>query len=200
MEDLNEIPAKKIKALLVDDNYEFYSILSFGVKENIDLDYACDGFTAFKMMKKSEYDVVICDIYMPLLDGISFLTETKKKNINLPFVFVSGNIDEKITKDAFHVGAYNLLEKPFAAQDLITKVTKAIELHQSEEAVELSDHEKAYMYNTLKMYYYDVDRIIRAISQFNIPVSAIYAELDKKASTGRCLFDDLHALKYYKAS
>jgi Response regulator containing CheY-like receiver, AAA-type ATPase, and DNA-binding domains len=200
MEHTEKIANKKIKALLVDDNYEFFSILSFGVKEAMDLDYACDGFTAFKMMKKGDYDVVICDVYMPLLDGISLLAETKKKNIHLPFVFVSGNIDEKVTKEAFHVGAYNLIEKPFEAQELVDKVSKAIELHQTEEAVELSDQDKAHMYNTLKMYYYDVDRILRAITHFNIPVSAIYAELDKKALTGRCVFDDLHALKYYKVS
>ncbi len=193
------VKKNKIKALLVDDNYDFFAILSIGVKEKVDLDYACDGFTAFKMMKKDKYDVVICDVYMPLFNGIAFLAETKKKNVHIPFVFVSGNIDEKITKEAFNAGAYNLLQKPFAAQDLIEKLEKAIELHITEEAFELSDQDKAYMYNTLKTYYYDIDRILRAIVHFNIPVSAIYSELDKKAATGKCIFDDLHGLKYYKA-
>lgn len=189
---------EKYKVLLVDDNYEFYQIVQLSLEDYLEIDYAGDGFTAFQMVKRNNYDVVICDILMPLINGLALLHEFKKKQIVIPFLFVTGNVNDKIIREAFHAGAYNLVEKPFDKDDLLAKIENAVKLHKSESAVELTDQDRAYIYNTLKMYYYDVEKIIRSIHTANMPVSAIHLELEKKARTGKCLFDDLHGMRFYK--
>lgn len=189
---------KKYKVLLVDDNYEFYQIVQLSLEDYLEIDYAGDGFTAFQMVKRNNYDVVICDILMPLINGLALLHEFKKKHIAIPFLFVTGNANDKIIREAFHAGAYNLIEKPFDREDLLEKVENAVKLHKSERTTEITDQDRAYIYNTLKMYYYDVEKIIRTIHTANMPVSAIHQELEKKVRTGKCLFDDLQGLRHYK--
>ena len=190
--------SKKYKVLLVDDNYEFYQIVQLSLGEYLEIDYAGDGFTAFQMVKRNTYDVVICDILMPLINGLALLHEFKKKQIAIPFLFVTGNANDKVIREAFHAGAYNLIEKPFDKEDLLEKVENAVKLHKSERTGEITDQDRAYIYNTLKMYYYDVEKIIRSIHTANMPVSAIHQELEKKVRTGKCIFDDLQGLRFYK--
>lgn len=190
----------KIKGLLVDDNYDFYVVTEALVSNEIDLDYAPDAFSAHKMVKASQFDVIICDVHMPLMDGLTLLGEFQKKNINIPFVFVTGNASEKIVKQAFRLGAYNFLEKPFKKEALLEKVRDAIELCDgkrldNEATTEKEEQDKAYIYNTLKSHYYDIDRILQTINQVNMPTEAVHRELEKKMTTGKCLFDDIQNLK-----
>lgn len=198
IKDEPEFPRKKYRVLLIDDNYEFFQIMQIAMEPYMEIDYAGDGFTAFQMVKKQKYDIFLCDILMPMMNGIALLIEFKKKNINTPFLFITGNANDKVIKEAFKNGAYNIMEKPFDKDELLQKVETAIALHQEEEPEVVSDQDKAYIYNTLKTYYYDVDKIMRIIQQINMPVSSIHAELEKKVMTGRCAFDDLQNLRHIK--
>lgn len=189
---------KKTKVLLVDDNYEFFQISQMSFREHLEIDYAGDGFTALQMVKRSTYELIICDVLMPLINGLVLLQEFKKKNIEIPFLFITGNANDKIIREAFHAGAYNLIEKPFKREDVLQKINSALTLFKEERPTELTDQEKAYIYNTLKMYYYDVEKIIRSINHANMTASSVHKELEKKVRTGKCAFDDLHNLKYYK--
>ncbi len=191
---------KKIKALLVDDNYEFFQVLQLTTREYFDLEYAPDGFSAFKMAKRFSFDVIICDINMPFMNGLMVINEFKKKNLSVPFLFITGSVDDQICREALRAGAYNILEKPFETKELVEKVKLAIKLHQKEEIQTIDEQDRAYIYNTLKSYYYDVEKIMQAILQYNIPVSNVNAELEKKIETGKCIFDDVQSLKYYKSS
>ena len=195
----SESAGGKPKILLVDDNYDFYQIVKISYEDDLDIDYAQDGFTAFQLVRRNQYDLVLCDILMPMLNGLALLNEFKKKHISIPFLFVTGNANDKIIKEAFHAGAYNLIEKPFDKRDLLEKVHLAIKLNKSEKPTEINDQDKAYIYNTLKTYYYDVDKILRLIKSSNIPVSVIHQELDKKIRTGKCSFDDISNIKHFRS-
>lgn len=192
---------KHRKVLLVDDNYEFFLMIrdTLASMEDpyVEIDYAPDGFSALHMAKKAVYDAIICDIQMPHLDGIKLLSEFSKKHYDIPFILISGHLEDKITSDAFQAGAYNVLQKPFQVTDLLEKIELAIDLQKSEKVSEISDQERAHIYNMLKMYYYDVEKIILLIQHFQIPVSYVQDEIKKKAQIGKCIFDDLQNLKYY---
>ncbi|MBI2602189.1 MAG: response regulator [Deltaproteobacteria bacterium] len=190
--------ARKRRLLLVDDNYDFFKMIKLGLGEQADLDYAPDGFSALHMVKKENYDVVICDVFMPYLDGLKLIGEFNKKHLNIPFILVTGNLEDQLASDALHAGAYNILEKPFELKELMEKVELAISLHESEKVASLSEQEKAHIYNMLKMFYYDVEKIMLSIQHFQIPVSGIQKEIEKKKLTGKCIFDDLHNLRYFK--
>lgn len=186
---------RKPSVLVVDDNYEFFQIVSLSCKDELNIDYAQDGFTAFQMVRRKQFDLILCDVMMPLISGLSLLREFRKKNINVPFLFLTGNATDEVIREALHAGAYNLIQKPFNKEDLLDKINLAIELHRVEQPSEIDDQDKAYIYNTLKSYYYDVEKMLRVIKKNNIPVSVIHAELDKKIRTGKCSFDDLANLK-----
>lgn len=190
------------KILLVDDNYDFYmmmkgSIESMGEDVKVELDYAPDGFSALHMAKKNVYDAILCDIQMPHLDGIKLVGEFAKKHYDIPFIMMSGFLEDKTTSEAFQVGAYNVLKKPFNLPELLEKVELAINLQRSEKISDITEQERAHIYNMLKMYYYDVEKIILLIQHFQIPVSFVQEEIKKKAQIGKCIFDDLQNLKYY---
>jgi DNA-binding response OmpR family regulator len=191
----NKIKTKK--ALFVDDNYDYFLVVKLSLGDRLRLDYAPDGFSALHMVKKERYDIVICDIYMPYIDGLKLLSEFTRKHLDIPFILISGNVEEKISREALHAGAYNVLEKPLNMEELLEKIDKAVELNKSEKMANGNDQEKAHIYNMLKMYYYDVDKIILSIQHFQIPLAFVQDELEKKTRTGKCIFDDLQNLKYF---
>ena len=170
------------------------------IEEQADIDYAPDGFSALHMAKKNHYDVIVSDISMPYLDGIKLVSEFSKKHYDIPFLLITGNLEDKMTSEAFQAGVYNVLQKPFKINELLEKIELAIELHNSEKVSKIDEQERAHIYNMLKMYYYDVEKIILLIQHFQIPASCVQEEIAKKASVGKCIFDDLQNLKYYTAS
>lgn len=186
------------KILLVDDNYDFYVMMKAGIEDKALCDYAPDGFSALQMIKKNKYDAIICDIFMPYLDGVKLISEFTKKHYNIPFILVTGDLQEKVASEAFQAGAYNVLQKPFKVSELLEKVELAIQLNKAEQGTsEFTEQEQAHIYNMLKMYYYDVEKIILLIRHFQIPMSYVQEEIEKKAQMGRCIFDDLQNLKYF---
>lgn len=188
---------KKIKVLLIDDDYEFFEILRRMAKNSgLSLEYAPDGFTAFKIAKQQSFDIIVSDINMPFMNGLALVGEFNKKNLDIPILLISSTINDEVSKEAFRVGAYNVLQKPFQVKDLEEKLNLALNVHRSQNIDELDHQEKAYIYNSLKSIYYDADKILGKIKKYNVPISVVTQEIDKKINTGKCLLDDISNLKY----
>ncbi len=71
--------------------------------------------------------VLVCDIKMPGMDGLTFLERVKEVDRDLPVILVSGHGDISMAVGAIRDGAYDFLEKPFAAEDLIETVRRAMD-------------------------------------------------------------------------
>ena len=102
------------KILLVEDDAKIRSILKEILQEkNHDVDEAADGQEGFKKLEQGIYDLCICDIKMPKMDGLEVLDRTKEAGIATNFVVISahGNID--IAVEAVKKGAFDFLQKPF---------------------------------------------------------------------------------------
>jgi two-component system, NtrC family, nitrogen regulation response regulator NtrX len=84
-------------------------ILSF---EGYKIDEAADGEEGLKKFSQKNYDVVLCDIKMPKIDGIEFLEKAKELNADVPIIMISGhgNIDTAV--DAVKKGAFDYISKP----------------------------------------------------------------------------------------
>lgn len=185
----------KEQILLIDDNTELASLMSDTLSDEFHLDYAPDGFTAQKMIMRNAYSIILCDINMPFLNGLMLIEEFKKKNITIPFIFISGVIDNEITKQAFQLGASNVVQKPFNLKDLKAKIRLAISFYQESVSKDKSEQERGYIYNQLKAFYYDFEKIIYNIQFYNIPLNLVSEELEKKERTGKCLLDDPEYVK-----
>lgn len=102
------------KILLIEDDAKIRSILKEILQEKShDVDEAGDGQEGFKKLEQGIYDLCICDIKMPKMDGMEVLDRTKEAGIATNFVVISahGNID--IAVEAVKKGAFDFLQKPF---------------------------------------------------------------------------------------
>lgn len=102
------------KILLIEDDAKIRSILKEILQEkNHEVDEAGDGQEGFKKLEQGIYDLCICDIKMPKMDGMEVLERTKEAGIATNFVVISahGNID--IAVEAVKKGAFDFLQKPF---------------------------------------------------------------------------------------
>lgn len=102
------------KILLIEDDVKIRSILKeILLEKNHEVDEAGDGLEGFRKLEQGAYDLCICDIKMPKMDGLEVLEKTKEAGIPTNFVVISahGNID--IAVEAVKKGAFDFLQKPF---------------------------------------------------------------------------------------
>jgi two-component system, NtrC family, nitrogen regulation response regulator NtrX len=102
------------KILVVEDDTKIRAILKEILQDkNHEVDEAGDGVEGFKKLEAGIYDLCICDIKMPKMDGLEVLEKAKAEGINTNFVIISahGNID--IAVEAVKKGAFDFLQKPF---------------------------------------------------------------------------------------
>ncbi len=99
-------------------------ILSF---EGYKIEEAADGEEGLKKFSEKSYDVVLCDIKMPKLDGIEFLEKAKAINPDIPIIMISGhgNIDTAV--EAVKKGAFDYISKPPDLNRLLITLRNAVE-------------------------------------------------------------------------
>lgn len=183
----------KSRILLIDDNEDMGAMVTNGLKKIYDVDFALDGYTAQQLIGRKQYDLILCDIRMPFLNGITLVEEFRKKDINIPVIFVSAEISDEVSKQAFQLGASNLVSKPFQMKELKDKIKAALTAnsHENDEGdSETSEMTRGHIYNQLKTFYYDYEKMIYFIQANSISLNLIGEELDKKEHTGRCMLDD----------
>jgi DNA-binding NtrC family response regulator len=102
------------KILLVEDDAKIRSILKeILIEKDHEVDEASDGQEGFRKLEQGNYDLCICDIKMPKMDGLEVLERAKEAGVATNFVIISahGNID--IAVEAVKKGAFDFLQKPF---------------------------------------------------------------------------------------
>lgn len=184
------------RCLVVDDNYEIFMIIEAAMASRFECVYAADAFTAQEMISTQSFDLVLCDIRMPHMDGFQLVEELQKKLVNLPVIFVSGLLEPEAVRRAFRLGASNVIAKPIDFDELRKKSEKALELRtQRHEDSVGSDQEWGYVYNLLKSHYYDIQAIVHQIQLYRVPLEVIKTELEKKERIGKCFLDDTENIK-----
>jgi DNA-binding NtrC family response regulator len=99
-------------------------ILSF---EGYKIDEAADGEEGLKCFKERTYDVVLCDIKMPKLDGIEFLQKASEHNADVPIIMISGHGNIETAVEAVKKGAYDFIQKPPDLNRLLITIRNAKE-------------------------------------------------------------------------
>ena len=99
-------------------------ILSF---EGYKIDEASDGEEGLKKFKDKNYDVVLCDIKMPKIDGIEFLQKAGEANPDIPIIMISGHGNIETAVEAVKTGAYDYISKPPDLNRLLVTIRNAME-------------------------------------------------------------------------
>jgi two-component system response regulator AtoC len=96
-------------------------------KENYDVETAPNGEEGLKKITLSPFDQILCDIRMPKMDGMEFLSKAQKMGVDATVIMMSayGTIDTAI--EAMKMGAYDYISKPFKPDEIILTLKKAEE-------------------------------------------------------------------------
>jgi two-component system nitrogen regulation response regulator NtrX len=95
--------------------------------EKYKVDQAEDGEQGLNMIKNKKYDLVLCDIKMPKMDGIDVLNEVQKMDEIVPMVMISGHGTIETAVDALKKGAFDYIPKPPDLNRLLVTVRNALE-------------------------------------------------------------------------
>ncbi len=114
--------------LIIDDEKSIRKtlneILSF---EGYKIDEAADGEEGLKKFREKNYDLVLCDIKMPKLDGIEFLEKAKEINDEVPIIIISGHGNIETAVEAVKKGAYDYISKPPDLNRMLITLRNAME-------------------------------------------------------------------------
>ncbi len=117
------------KILIIDDNESLrYTLENVLEEHGFSPTSVEDGIKALAEIKTKSYDLVICDMKMPKMDGMQILAEMKKIDPDLPFIILTAFGDIKNAVEAMKHGASDYLTKPFDNDGMVLTLRKALEI------------------------------------------------------------------------
>ncbi len=119
------------KILVVDDERSIRNTLQdILAYEKYDVVLAEDGFEAIEKMEQGPYDVILCDVKMPKMDGIELLDKLKEKDPDVTVVMISGHGTIDTAVEAIKKGAYDFISKPLDLNRLLITIRNAMDKTQ----------------------------------------------------------------------
>ena len=121
------------RILIVEDEAAIRRVLSKILSEeneNYQVEEAEDGLQALEKIKAADYDLVLCDIKMPKMDGEELLQEVKKIKPEIPMVMISGHGDMETAINTMRLGAFDYISKPPDLNRLLNTVRNALDKKQ----------------------------------------------------------------------
>ena len=95
--------------------------------ENYKVEEAEDGLMGLEAIKKDDFDLVLCDIKMPKMDGVEVLEAARKIKPEIPFIMISGHGDLDTAVNTMRLGAFDYISKPPDLNRLLTTVRNALD-------------------------------------------------------------------------
>lgn len=119
---------KKETVLIVDDSWVIRQYLRSLIENNTDFDIeeAVDGQDALRKIEANPPSCILLDLLMPNMDGMEAFSIMKEKNLNIPTIFLSADIQETTKKRSFEMGAFDFINKPPQEDKLLEVVHRAI--------------------------------------------------------------------------
>ena len=119
-----------IQVLLIEDEESIRRVMSRILKEENDqyqITEAVDGKQGLDLLFKIQFDLVLCDIKMPKMDGIEVLKKANDEMLNIPFIMLTGHGNIETAVEAMKLGAYDFISKPPDLNRLLNSVRHAFE-------------------------------------------------------------------------
>ncbi len=114
--------------LLIDDEKSIRKTLKEILEyEGYMVDEASDGAEGLRMIQEGDYDIVLCDIKMPKLDGMEVLEKAQVTNPDVPFIMISGHGTLETAVEAVKKGAFDYVAKPPDLNRLLITIRNALD-------------------------------------------------------------------------
>ena len=121
------------KILIIEDEAAIRRVLNKILSEENDtyqVEEAEDGLQGVEKIKNEDYDLVLCDIKMPKMDGVEVLEAVKKIKPEIPMVMISGHGDLETAVNTMRLGAFDYISKPPDLNRLLNTVRNALDRKQ----------------------------------------------------------------------
>ncbi len=121
------------RILIIEDEASIRRVLNKILSEENDayqVDDAEDGLIGLEKIKNNDYDLVLCDIKMPKMDGVEVLEAVKKIKPEIPMVMISGHGDMETAIQTMRLGAFDYISKPPDLNRLLNTVRNALDKKQ----------------------------------------------------------------------
>jgi excisionase family DNA binding protein len=126
--------ASRKRVLIVDDEPSIRELLTKTLQLATDetgtpryeVETATDASAALDRMRGSVYDLLIADLKMPGMDGLTLIREAKRMQANLPVIIITGFSSESSAIEAVNLGVHGYLTKPFRVPDILSAAAKAL--------------------------------------------------------------------------
>jgi DNA-binding response OmpR family regulator len=112
-----------MKILIVEDDVKISSFLEKGLsEENYVVDCCYDGEEATYLIKSNKYDLIILDLMIPYIDGITLCKDLRDSGIDTPIIMLTAkdSIEDKVL--GLNTGANDYLAKPFSFEELLARI------------------------------------------------------------------------------
>jgi two-component system nitrogen regulation response regulator NtrX len=155
--------------LIIDDEKAIRKALTEILSaEGYKTEEAGDGEEGLKKFKERSYDVVLCDIKMPKLDGIEFLQKATESNADVPVIMISGHGNIETAVDAVKKGAFDYISKPPDLNRMLITIRNAMD--------------RSSLVSETKVLKRRVNRVQEMIGESN-PIKKIKETIEKVAPT-----------------
>ena len=115
-----------MKILIIDDERSIRNSLKEILSdEGYDIDVAEDGAQGCAMVEKEKYDIIFCDIKMPVMDGVEALSKMMEMGIDSAVVMISGHGDIDTAVDCIKKGAFDFIQKPLDLNRILITIKNA---------------------------------------------------------------------------
>src|SRR6478672_4076743 len=119
--------AGRPRVLVVDDEATIRDLLSKTLAlAEYDVDMAPDGRTALERLRMIPYDLLITDLKMPGVDGLTVIREARRLKADLPVIIITGFSTEASAIEAVNLGVSGYLTKPFRVPRVLAAASKAL--------------------------------------------------------------------------
>lgn len=121
------------KILIIEDEPAIRRVLTKILSEendNYQVEEAEDGIMGMEKIKNTDFDLILCDIKMPKMDGVEVLEATKKIKPEIPIVMISGHGDMETAIQTMRLGAFDYISKPPDLNRLLNTVRNALDKKQ----------------------------------------------------------------------
>ena len=116
------------KILIVDDSMLTRNRLKqYLSADDHEISFAENGRDGLEKIRNQEFDVVLCDLLMPVMDGFQLLKELKNEKINTPVIIVTADIQDTTRKKVLQLGASGVINKPPKPHELRKMIAEVLE-------------------------------------------------------------------------
>ena len=118
--------------LLVEDDIDLAELVfEYLESESIECDLAFNGVMGLELVKQNQYDVIVMDIMMPRMDGLTLCARIKNSGVSTPCLMLTSRdtLDDKLS--GFEQGADDYMVKPFELQELVARVRALSRRHSN---------------------------------------------------------------------